>query len=82
MKDLIINYITLHFKQYFYDYGGLSYTGNKEVVYDSFLRYSKEFGKDDILYLIDLEYLNTEYVEVRKTITISSEQIMVFLFNK
>ena len=84
MKELIVSFI--------YNFLGLDdcmvgyllppHTGKEEFIYYSIRNITKQLGVDDVLYLVELEYYNTDYQQVNKTITISNEQLLVYLFSK
>ena len=84
MKELIVSFIYnfLDLDDCMVGYSLPPNTGKGEFVYYSIQSYSKQLGENDVVYLVEVEYYNTDYQQVNKTITISNEQLLVYLFSK
>ncbi len=84
MKDLIVSYLLSDFyiNNYFENYISAPEESTEEFIYYSIKNITKQLGENDVIYLVEVEFYNNDYQEVNKTITISNEQLLVYLFSK
>ena len=84
MKDLIVSYLlsVFYINGYFEIYISTPDESTEEFIYYSIKNITKQLGENDVVYLVEVEYYNSNYQQVNKTITISNEELLVYLFSK
>ena len=84
MKELIASYLLSGFyiNGYFENYITAPEESTEDFVLYSIQNITKQLGETDVVYLVEVEYYSTDYQQVNKTITISNEQLLVYLFSK
>lgn len=82
MRNLLQSYILANYYRFMSDNNDFQSSTKEENVHYSFRSYSKQLGEDDVNYYVELEYFNDDYKNISKTVKISSEELLVYLFTK